>query len=112
MKCYIKFNFNKIKFNYNLYSNLIILKWKMIIENGETIYPGKYEISDENQLMELVNKMNAWERSNRLSLMFKKMMIINNINGTVNQNAIGEYDEDIYMMKYNEVQIQKKNVSA
>lgn len=38
-------------------SNLIILKWKMIIENGETIYPGKYEISDENQLMELVNKI-------------------------------------------------------
>ena len=32
-------------------------------------------------------------------------MIINNIIGRVNENVIGQYDEGIYMMKYNEVKI-------
>ena len=32
-------------------------------------------------------------------------MIIENVNGNVNNGAIGEYDEGIYMMKYNEVGI-------
>lgn len=32
-------------------------------------------------------------------------MIIENISGNVNEDVIGEYDEGIYMMKYNEVKI-------
>ena len=32
-------------------------------------------------------------------------MILNNLNGNVNANNIGNYDEGIYMMKYNEVKI-------
>jgi len=35
-------------------------------------------------------------------------LIINNIQGKVNKDVIGEYDEDIYMMKFNEVKILKK----
>lgn len=34
-------------------------------------------------------------------------LILNNLNGTVNEKHIGAYDEDIYMMKYNEVCIRK-----
>lgn len=34
-------------------------------------------------------------------------MIINNINGNVNVDVIGQYDEGIYMMKFNEVRITK-----
>lgn len=37
-------------------------------------------------------------------------MIIENVSGNVNKNVIGEYDEDIYMMKYNEVKIMNKNL--
>lgn len=32
-------------------------------------------------------------------------LILNNLNGNVNANNIGNYDEGIYMMKYNEVKI-------
>lgn len=35
-------------------------------------------------------------------------MIINSMNGIENKNQIGNYDENIYMMKYNEVKIVKK----
>lgn len=35
-------------------------------------------------------------------------LIINSMNGIENKNEIGNYDEDIYMMKYNEVKIIKK----
>lgn len=35
-------------------------------------------------------------------------LIINSMNGIENKNEIGNYDEDIYMMKYNEVMILKK----
>ncbi len=35
-------------------------------------------------------------------------MIINNLEGIINQDVIGQYDEDIYMMKFNEVKIIKK----
>lgn len=38
-------------------SNLIICKWNMILENRETIYPGKYEIGNENELMQMVQKI-------------------------------------------------------
>jgi carbamoyl-phosphate synthase large subunit len=34
-------------------------------------------------------------------------MIINNILGKVNNKAIGEYEEDVYMLKYNEIRIIK-----
>ncbi len=34
-------------------------------------------------------------------------LILNNLNGIVNQKNIGAYDEGIYMMKYNEVKIRK-----
>ena len=34
-------------------------------------------------------------------------MILNNLNGIVNENHIGDYEEGIYMMKYNEVKILK-----
>ena len=34
-------------------------------------------------------------------------MIINNIEGIVNQNQIGQYKEDVYMMKYNEIFIKE-----
>ena len=32
-------------------------------------------------------------------------MIINNLEGKINNEQIGDYEEDIYMMKYNEVKI-------
>ena len=34
-------------------------------------------------------------------------MILNNIEGNVNDNRIGMYDEGIYMMKYNELMVRK-----
>ena len=38
-------------------------------------------------------------------------MIINNINGIENKEQIGNYDEGIYMMKYNEIKIMKGNIN-
>lgn len=35
-------------------------------------------------------------------------LILNNLNGIVNKKNIGAYDEGIYMMKYNEVKIQRQ----
>ncbi|MGF7184768.1 carbamoyl-phosphate synthase large subunit [Desulfitispora alkaliphila] len=35
-------------------------------------------------------------------------MIINNLEGIENQEKIGQYDEDVYMMKFNEVKIIRK----
>lgn len=37
-------------------------------------------------------------------------MIVNNINGNVNLEAIGKYEEGLYMMKFNEVMMTKKEV--
>ena len=34
-------------------------------------------------------------------------LIINSINGIVNKSEIGNYSENVYMMKYNEVKIIK-----
>lgn len=34
-------------------------------------------------------------------------LIVNSVNKTENENTIGQYDENIYMMKYNEVAIRK-----
>ncbi len=34
-------------------------------------------------------------------------MIIQNINGVINKNVIGQYEEGIYMMKFNEIKIMK-----
>ena len=34
-------------------------------------------------------------------------LIINNLNGIVNEKQIGNYEEGIYMMKYNEVKVLK-----
>ena len=34
-------------------------------------------------------------------------LIRNNLQGKVNEKRIGEYDENVYMMKYNEVSIRK-----
>lgn len=34
-------------------------------------------------------------------------LIENNINGIVNKRHIGEYESDVYMMKYNEVMVRK-----
>lgn len=34
-------------------------------------------------------------------------MIINNINGNVNEDVIGQYEEDVYMMKFNELKIRR-----
>lgn len=36
-------------------------------------------------------------------------MIINNLNNIINEDSIGKYDEEIYMMKYNEVKIIQGN---
>ena len=35
-------------------------------------------------------------------------LIVNNLNGHVNNEQVGQYDEGIYMMKFNEVKILKK----
>ena len=34
-------------------------------------------------------------------------LIINNLNGKENKPSIGNYDEGIYMMKYNEIMVKK-----
>jgi carbamoyl-phosphate synthase large subunit len=39
-------------------------------------------------------------------------MIINNINGNVNKDVVGHYEEGINMMKFNEVKILKNKVIA
>lgn len=36
-------------------------------------------------------------------------MIINNVEGKVNDKEIGHYDKDVYMMKYNEVKLKKQD---
>ena len=36
-------------------------------------------------------------------------LILNNLNGFANKDTIGEYEENVYMMKYNEVMIMKKD---
>jgi len=38
-------------------------------------------------------------------------MIINNLNGIENKEQIGNYDEGIYMMKFNEIKILKGNIN-
>lgn len=35
-------------------------------------------------------------------------MIINNVKGQANEKKIGQYDEEVYMMKYNEIKIRRK----
>lgn len=35
-------------------------------------------------------------------------MIINNLEGKTNENVVGCYDDEVYMMKYNEIMIKKK----
>lgn len=35
-------------------------------------------------------------------------MIVNNLNGIVNERQIGQYDDDVFMMKHNEISILKK----
>jgi len=35
-------------------------------------------------------------------------MIINNIKGKINENVVGQYEDNIYMMKFNEIKIIKK----
>lgn len=35
-------------------------------------------------------------------------MIINNVKGQANEKQIGQYDEGVYMMKYNEIKIRRK----
>ena len=37
-------------------------------------------------------------------------LILNNLNGSVNKKNIGDYEEGVYMMKYNEVKIEKTGV--
>ena len=37
-------------------------------------------------------------------------MIINNLEGKDNRDVLGQYDEDVYMMKFNEVKIIKSNL--
>lgn len=34
-------------------------------------------------------------------------LIVNNLDGTINANSIGAYDEGVYMMKYNEIMVRK-----
>ena len=36
-------------------------------------------------------------------------LVLNNLRGIANVRRIGAYDEDIYMMKYNEVRMRKNN---
>ncbi len=37
-------------------------------------------------------------------------LILNNLNGKVNEKRIGAYEEGVYMMKYNEVKIRKESI--
>ena len=34
-------------------------------------------------------------------------LIVNNLNGIVNSDVIGNYKENVYMMKYNEIMIKE-----
>ena len=34
-------------------------------------------------------------------------LIINNLEGNTNKSIIGQYEENVYMMKYNEIMIKK-----
>lgn len=38
------------------------------------------------------------------------MMILENLTGMANIKQIGNYKDDVYMMKYNEIQISKDNI--
>jgi len=37
-------------------------------------------------------------------------MIINNVEGKINDEVIGQYEKNVYMMKYNEVKMIKNNI--
>lgn len=39
-------------------------------------------------------------------------MIIRNLEGQANQKSIGAYDDEIYMMKFNEIMIQRKSIKG
>lgn len=67
-----------------------------------------FRINDEYYISEINPRFGGgYPHAYESGVNFPKL-IINSMNGIENQNQIGNYDEDIYMMKYNEVKILKK----
>ena len=67
-----------------------------------------FRIGDEYYISEINPRFGGgYPHAYEAGVNFPKL-IINSINGVVNENQIGNYDENVYMMKYNEVKIINK----
>lgn len=67
-----------------------------------------FKIGDEYYISEINPRFGGgYPHAYECGVNFPKL-IINSVNGIENQNKIGNYDENVYMMKYNEVKIMRK----
>lgn len=67
-----------------------------------------FHIGDEYYISEINPRFGGgYPHAYECGVNFPKM-IVNSMQGNENQNTIGEYEENVYMMKYNEVAIIKK----
>ena len=67
-----------------------------------------FRVNDEYYISEINPRFGGgYPHAYESGVNFPKL-IINSMNGIENENQIGNYDEDIYMMKYNELRILKK----
>ena len=88
---------------FELISNLVEkIGYEYVIDIDIFRINGEYYISEINPRFG-----GGFPHAYEVGVNFPKM-IINNLNGKVNEEQIGEYVEDILMAKYNEVKIWKK----
>ena len=67
-----------------------------------------FKIGDEYYISEINPRFGGgYPHAYECGVNFPKL-VVNSMNGIENKNGIGNYDEDVYMMKYNEVKIMKK----
>lgn len=89
---------------------LFILIKKLVEEIGYTymIDMDIFRIGNEYYISEINPRFGGgYPHAYECGVNFPKL-IVNSVNKTENKNTIGQYDENIYMMKYNEIKILKK----
>lgn len=88
---------------FNLITNLVEkIGYKYMIDMDIFRINGEYYISEINPRFG-----GGYPHAYESGVNFPKL-IVNSMNNIENENQIGNYEEDIYMMKYNEVKILKK----
>lgn len=88
---------------FNIITNLVEkIGYKYMIDMDIFRVDGEYYISEINPRFG-----GGYPHAYEAGVNFPKM-VLNSINGIENNSQIGDYDENIYMMKYNEVRIVKK----